>query len=84
MIDNDQYDELYWEIRWDDGKPAASRDYFGDVNIPCGDNMHKAKPTEPTSANTSWPYSLDVWECVDGEKSAESLCKVDPLIDWGN
>ena len=78
---NDQYPNLFWELRWDPDKGGASENYFGDVDLACGVENIKVQPDKPKIENAEWPYAVTVFNCVDGGK-AEQLCTVDPRIRW--
>lgn len=80
-LPNDQYPELFWELRWDPDKGGASENYFGDVDLACGVENIKVQPDKPKIENAEWPYAVTVFACVDGMKS-EQLCTVDPRIRW--
>ena len=76
------YEGLYWEIRYDPSKGGGSANYFGDVDIECGETKKKVQPDKkPEVPNAEWPYSVTVYACVDGAK-AQELATVDPRIIW--
>lgn len=79
---SDELGELYWELRYDPGKGGGSENYFGDVDLACGESSIKVQPRpKPSIPNAEWPYMVTVYSCVDGQKS-EYLCTVDPRIKW--
>jgi len=79
---NNQYPELYWELRWDPDKGGATENFFGDANLACGVNNIKVQPNpKPKKPNAEWPYAVSVYSCSGGEKS-QHLCTVDPRIRW--
>ena len=79
---NAELGELYWELRYDPGKGGGSENYFGDVDLACGESSIKVQPSpKPSIPNAEWPYMVTVYRCVDGAK-AEYLCTVDPRIRW--
>jgi len=81
---NSSYDELFWELRYDPDKGGGSANYFGDVDIACGESDIKVQPDKkPDIPYAEWPYSVTVYSCVDGEKS-EMILEVDPRIKWGD
>jgi len=81
---NPEFGELYWELRYDPGKGGGSENYFGDVNLACGEASIKVQPKpKPKIPNAEWPYMVTVYSCVDGAKS-EYLCTVDPRIKWND
>ncbi len=80
-LPNDQYPELFWELRWDPDKGGATENYFGDVNLACGVDTIKVQPDKPKIDGAEWPYAVTVFACVDGTR-AEQLCSVDPRIRW--
>lgn len=82
-LPNDHYPQLFWELRWDPDKGGGSENYFGDVDLSCGEDSIKVQPDKPKIENAEWPYAVTVFDCVDGVK-AEELCTVDPRIRWQN
>lgn len=82
-LPNDHYPQLFWELRWDPDKGGGSENYFGDVDLACGEDGIKVQPDKPKIDNAEWPYAVTVFECVDGVR-AEELCSVDPRIRWEN
>jgi hypothetical protein len=79
---NPELGELYWELRYDPGKGGGSENYFGDVDLACGESSIKVQPSpKPSIPNAEWPYMVTVYRCADGAKS-EYLCTVDPRIRW--
>lgn len=82
-LPNEQYPQLFWELRWDPDKSGASENYFGDVDLPCGVDNLKVQPDKPKIDNAEWPYAVTVFGCADGGR-AEQLCTVDPRIRWEN
>ena len=76
------YDELFWELRYEPSKGEASANYFGDVNIECGEDEITIQPGKtPDIPKAQWPYSISVYACVDGVK-AQKLATIDPRIVW--
>ena len=69
--------ELFWELRYDPDKGGGTENYFGDVDIECGETAIKVQPDKkPDFPYAQWPYSVTVYACVDGtkgEKLAESI-----------
>ena len=81
-LPDDQYGELYWELRWDPSKGGGSDNFFGNVDLPCGDSHIKVQPNpKPTIPYAEWPYMVTVYSCSDGVKGQE-LATVDPRIRW--
>jgi len=81
---NPELGELYWEIRYDPGKGGGSENYFGDVNLACGESSIKVQPNpKPKIPNAEWPYMVTVYSCADGAKGPY-LCTVDPRIKWND
>ncbi len=79
---NSQYDELYWELRWDPSKGGESDNFFGNVDLPCGVTEIKVQPKpKPRIPYAEWPYMVTVYSCSDGAKGQE-LATVDPRIRW--
>jgi hypothetical protein len=76
------YDELFWELRYEPSKGGGTVNYFGDVDIECGTTEIKVQPDKkPESPYAEWPYSVTVYACDDGAK-AQQLAAVDPRIIW--
>jgi len=76
------YDGLFWELRYDPDKGGGTADYFGDVDIECGESEIKVQPDKkPDFPNAEWPYSVTVYACFDGVK-AQKLATLDPRIVW--
>jgi hypothetical protein len=74
--------ELFWELRYDPDKGGGSADYFGEVDIACGETDTKAQPDKkPDFPYAQWPYSVTVYACADGAKG-QQLATVDPRIVW--
>lgn len=81
-VNNSQYEELFWELRYDPSKGGASADYFGDVDIVCGETAIKVQPEKkPDFPNAQWPYAVSVYACKNGVKAQKLAC-VDPRIVW--
>ncbi len=81
---NAELGELYWELRYDPGKGGGSENYFGDVDLACGESSIKVQPKpKPKIPNAEWPYMVTVYSCADGARS-EYLCTVDPRIRWND
>lgn len=79
-----EFGDLYWEIRYDPGKGGGIENYFGDVNLECGQSSIKVQPKpKPKVPNAEWPYMVTVYSCAEGAKS-EYLCTVDPRIKWND
>lgn len=76
------YYELYWEIRYDPSKGGGTANFFGDVDLKCGETEKKVQPDKtPEVANAEWPYSITVYGCLDGVK-AQKIATIDPRIVW--
>jgi len=81
-INRTSFDELFWEIRYDPSKDRATANYFGDVDIECGESEIKVQPDKkPDFPKAEWPYSITVFACKDGVK-AQEIATVDPRIIW--
>jgi len=79
---NQDHGELFWELRWDPDKGGGSEDYFGAVDLGCGESRIKVQPSsKPKIPQAEWPYAVTVFACEGGEKS-EQICSVDPRIRW--
>ena len=77
-----EHPELYWELRWDPSKDGGSDNFFGNVDLPCGDSHIKVQPNpKPTIPYAQWPYMVTVYSCSDGVKGQE-IATVDPRIRW--
>jgi hypothetical protein len=78
------YDELFWELRYDESKGGGTANYFGDVDIECAETEIKVQPDKkPDFPNAQWPYSMTVYACANGQK-AQKLATVDPRIIWND
>ena len=78
------YEELFWEIRYDDSKGGGTANYFGDVDIGCSETEIKVQPhKKPDFPNAEWPYAVAVYACANGQK-AQRLATVDPRIIWND
>ena len=76
------YDEIFWELRYDPSKGGSSANYFGDVDIECGETQKKVQPDKkPDIPNAQWPYSVTVYKCIAGSKG-QKVATVDPRIIW--
>jgi hypothetical protein len=81
---NAELGELFWELRYDPGKGGGSENYFGDVNLTCGESSIKVQPKpKPKIPNAEWPYMVTAYRCADGAKGPY-LCTVDPRIKWND
>ena len=81
-VNNTPYEEVFWEIRYDPSKGEGTADYFGDVDIECGQKEINVLPNRiPDSPMAEWPYSVTVYGCVDGTKRQE-LATLDPRVIW--
>jgi hypothetical protein len=78
------YDEVFWELRYDPSKGGGTADYFGDVDIECGQTEIKVQPDKkPDFPKAEWPYSITVYACDDGVK-AQEIATTDPRIIWND
>ena len=76
------FPELFWEIRYDPSKGGETANYFGDVDIECGETEIKVQPDKtPDIPYAEWPYSVTVYACFKGAK-AQKLAAADPRIVW--
>jgi len=81
---NSEFGGLYLEIRYDPGKGGGSKNYFGNVDLACGESSIKVQPKpKPKIPNAEWPYMVTVYRCVDGARGPY-LCTVDPRIKWND
>ena len=82
---NAELGELYWELRYDPGKGGGTENYFGNVDLACGQSSIKVKPDKPHPRiqNPEWPYMVTVYRCENGAKGPY-LCTVDPRIKWND
>jgi hypothetical protein len=79
---NTSFPEIFWEIRYDSSKGGATADYFGNVDIGCGETSIKVQPDKkPEIPKAEWPYSITVFACEDGVK-AQKIATMDPRIIW--
>jgi hypothetical protein len=66
------YEELYWEIRFNSDDAKATENFFGDVDVPCGeDTVDIRVKKKPDVANAEWPYTATVFACQEGAKAVE-------------
>jgi len=66
MTNRTSYSEIFWEIRYDPSKGGGTANYFGDVDIKCGEREIKVQPDKkPDFPNAVWPYSITVYACRD-------------------
>jgi hypothetical protein len=76
------YSEIYWEFRFDASKEGGSKDFFGKVDLGCGEKEVIAEPEiTPENSNAVWPYSITVYACRDGVK-AQKLATANPKVIW--
>lgn len=81
-VNTSSHDQLFWELRYAPDKGGGSADYFGNVDIVCGETDIKVQPDKkPDVPYAQWPYSVTVFACADGAKGQE-LATVDPRIVW--
>ena len=81
-VNGSSHEQLFWELRYAPDKGGSSADYFGAVDITCGETEKKVQPDKkPDIPNAQWPYSVTVFRCADGVKG-EELASVDPRIVW--
>lgn len=81
-VNSSPHAELFWELRYDPGKGGGSADYFGEVDIACGEGGAKVQPDKkPDFPYAQWPYSVTVYACADGARS-QLIATVDPRIVW--
>ena len=83
MYDNrTSFNEIFWEFRYDSSKGGDAPNYFGDVDLGCGQKKIKAQPDKkPDSPNAEWPYSITAYACIDGVKGQE-IATFDARIIW--
>jgi hypothetical protein len=83
-VNNSPYSEVFWEIRYAPSKGGESANYFGDVDIECGQTEIKVQPDKkPDFPKAEWPYSVTAYGCADGQK-AQRLAELDPRIIWND
>ncbi len=81
-VNDSPYDEVFWELRYDPSKGGGTADYFGEVDIECGQSEIKVQPDKkPDIPNAEWPYSITVYACKDGVK-AQKIATIDPKVFW--
>lgn len=81
-VNESSHNQLFWELRYDPGKGGGTANYFGDVDIACGETEKKVQPDKkPDFPYAQWPYSVTAYSCVDGVKG-DQLADVDPRIVW--
>ena len=83
-VNNSSHAQLFWELRYDPDKGGGTANYFGDVDIACGETAKKIQPDKkPDFPYAQWPYSVTAYACVDGVKGQE-VATVDPRIIWND
>ena len=76
------YYEVFWEFRYDPSKKGATADYFGEVDLECGETGVEASPKmKPDSPQAEWPYSITAYACANGVK-AQKIATVNARIIW--
>lgn len=81
-VNSSPHPGLFWELRYDPDKGGGSADYFGEVDIACGETGTKVQPDKkPDFPHAQWPYSVTVYACAEGAKG-QQLATVDPRIVW--
>ena len=81
-VNDTSYSEIFWEIRYDPSKGEGTANFFGDVDIECGQAEIKVQPDKkPDVPKAVWPYSVTVYACKNGVK-AQKLATLDPRIIW--
>jgi hypothetical protein len=82
MVNDTSYPEIFWEIRYDPAKGGGTGDYFGNVDIECGQTDIVVEPDKkPDAPKAQWPYSITVYACRGGVK-AQKIATIDPRIIW--
>ena len=83
-VNKTSHAEIFWEIRYDPSKGGGTANYFGDVDIECGQAEIKVQPDKkPDFPKAEWPYSITVYACRDGVK-AQEIATIDPRIIWND
>ena len=83
-VNKTSYAEIFWEIRYEPSKGGGTANYFGDVDIECGQAEIKVQPDKmPDSPNAEWPYSITAYACANGVK-AQKLATLNPRIIWAD
>jgi len=76
------YYEVFWEFRYDSSKGGDTPNYFGDVDLGCGQKEIKVQPDKkPDSPNAEWPYTITAYACADGVK-AQKIATLKARIIW--
>jgi hypothetical protein len=83
MVKNrSSYSKIMWEFRYDPSKGGGTADFFGDVDLGCGQKEVMARPEKiPEGPNAEWPYSITAYACKDGVK-AQKIATIDPKVVW--
>lgn len=78
------YQDVYWEIRHDPGDDAESVNYFGDFDIPCGENFLATEPiSKPEIEKAQWRFRVTAYACYDGVKGPKKAeFNAAPRILW--
>jgi hypothetical protein len=74
--------EISWEFRYDPSKEEATADYFGRVDLECGETRVEVPPEKkPDTPNAVWPYTITAYACAKGMK-AQKIATVNARIVW--
>ena len=84
VFNHSPYSEVFWEVRFDEDSKVASEDYFGAVDIACGERSLVVAPAAlPSTEGAEWPFAVTAYACFDGVKGPQkALSVVDPRVVW--
>jgi hypothetical protein len=78
------YYEIFWEFRYDPSKKEATADYFGEVDLECGETRVELPPViKPDTPNAVWPYTITAYACAKGMK-AQKIASVNARVIWND
>ena len=74
--------QIFWEFRYDPSKAEATADYFGEVDLECGETRVEVAPEiKPDAPNAIWPYTITAYACANGMK-AQEIATFNARIVW--
>ena len=78
------YYEIFWEFRYDPSNEEVTADYFGEVDLECGETRVEVPPAiKPDTPNAVWPYTITAYACAKGMK-AQKIATVSARIIWND
>jgi hypothetical protein len=84
VFNHSPYSEVFWEVRFDEDSKVASEDYFGAVDIACGERSLVVTPANlPSTEGAEWPFAVTAYACFDGVKGPQkAVSVVKPRVVW--